>query len=194
MMEILQGPIPQRMIQRSRWHTRVHCWFHTTTCENTLYLINVSFPSQKAEVFPPWASRLERVLQGRALRESQVQTIKGELSCSVSPQVTRWLPQTTRFSFYLCSLQKYLLSQGTEHHQFFHLLENMLEYEPSKRLSLSSALCHPFFLHHPGRSQVWRNSCDMSRWPWPSEDHTSVFACFSFSYTSCTFYISIRRH
>ncbi|XP_053183167.1 dual specificity protein kinase CLK2b [Scomber japonicus] len=62
-------------------------------------------------------------------------------------------------------LRKYLLSQGTEHHQFFHLLEMMLEYEPSKRTSLSSALRHPFFLplDHPGKSQLWRNSCDMSR-------------------------------
>ena len=92
MMEILQGPIPQRMIQRSRWRTPVHCWSYTNTRENTLCLTHVSFPSQKAEVFPPWAPRLERVLQGRALRESQVQTTKGELRCKVSPRVTRWLP------------------------------------------------------------------------------------------------------
>ncbi|KAF7663618.1 hypothetical protein LDENG_00205380 [Lucifuga dentata] len=62
-------------------------------------------------------------------------------------------------------LKKYLLSHGAEHHQFFDLLEKMLEYEPSKRISLSSALSHPFFLPliHPRRSQVCRNSCDMSR-------------------------------
>uniref|UniRef100_A0A672GIX7 dual-specificity kinase n=1 Tax=Salarias fasciatus TaxID=181472 RepID=A0A672GIX7_SALFA len=31
------------------------------------------------------------------------------------------------------------------HHQFFDLLERMLEYEPSKRIPLGSALQHPFF-------------------------------------------------
>ncbi|KAG7237587.1 hypothetical protein INR49_032151 [Caranx melampygus] len=46
-------------------------------------------------------------------------------------------------------LRKYLLSHGTEHHLFFDLLEKMLEYEPSKRISLSSALRHPFFLYQP---------------------------------------------
>uniref|UniRef100_A0A8C7J4U1 dual-specificity kinase n=1 Tax=Oncorhynchus kisutch TaxID=8019 RepID=A0A8C7J4U1_ONCKI len=43
-------------------------------------------------------------------------------------------------------LWRYRLSEAKEHHQFFDLLEKMLEYEPSKRLSLSSALLHPFFL------------------------------------------------
>lgn len=62
-------------------------------------------------------------------------------------------------------LQKYLLSHGTEHHQFFDLMEKMLEYEPLKRIPLPSALEHPFFmpLHHLGRTQIWRNSWDMSR-------------------------------
>lgn len=62
-------------------------------------------------------------------------------------------------------LRKYLLSHGTEHHQLFDLLDRMLGYEPSTRISLSTALRHPFFLplHQPGRSKVWRNSCDMSR-------------------------------
>ncbi|KAG7475811.1 dual specificity protein kinase CLK2-like [Solea senegalensis] len=61
-------------------------------------------------------------------------------------------------------LRKYLLSHGMEHHQFFNLLERMLEYEPSNRISPTSALCHPFFLSvtDPGRSHSWRNSCDMS--------------------------------
>uniref|UniRef100_A0A3Q2Y438 dual-specificity kinase n=1 Tax=Hippocampus comes TaxID=109280 RepID=A0A3Q2Y438_HIPCM len=62
-------------------------------------------------------------------------------------------------------LQKYLLSQGREHHQFFDLLERMLEYEPSKRISLSSALSHPFFLQpqKSARSQTPRNSYNMGR-------------------------------
>ncbi|XP_061574392.1 dual specificity protein kinase CLK2b [Cololabis saira] len=62
-------------------------------------------------------------------------------------------------------LREYLLSHGTEHHQFFDLLERMLEYEPSKRNSLPSALEHPFFTppHHTARTQGWRNSWDMSK-------------------------------
>ncbi|XP_034030578.1 dual specificity protein kinase CLK2b [Thalassophryne amazonica] len=62
-------------------------------------------------------------------------------------------------------LRNYLLSHGTEHHQFFDLLEWMLEYEPSKRILLSSALCHPFFLplRQVGRGHAWRNSCEISR-------------------------------
>ncbi|XP_051813127.1 dual specificity protein kinase CLK2b isoform X2 [Acanthochromis polyacanthus] len=58
-------------------------------------------------------------------------------------------------------LKKYLLSHGTEHHLFFDLLEKMLEYEPSKRIRLSAALNHPFFLYQKGKNQSWRN--DASR-------------------------------
>lgn len=76
MMERIQGLIPQRMIQRSRYpaHAPSHC-------HNTLKhfdLTNLQFDSQKAEVFPPWTSRLERVLQSRTLRQIQMQTVKGE--------------------------------------------------------------------------------------------------------------------
>uniref|UniRef100_A0AAQ5Y2S7 dual-specificity kinase n=1 Tax=Amphiprion ocellaris TaxID=80972 RepID=A0AAQ5Y2S7_AMPOC len=58
-------------------------------------------------------------------------------------------------------LKKYLLSHGTEHHLFFDLLEKMLEYEPSKRIRLSSALNHPFFLYQKGKNQSWKK--DASR-------------------------------
>ncbi|XP_033837050.1 dual specificity protein kinase CLK2b [Periophthalmus magnuspinnatus] len=63
-------------------------------------------------------------------------------------------------------LQKYLSSQSSEHHQFFDLLRQLLEYEPSKRITLSSALSHPFFSslsRSQRRSHGWRNSCDLSR-------------------------------
>ncbi|KAM7420904.1 hypothetical protein PAMA_015216 [Pampus argenteus] len=103
MMERIQGPIPQRMIQRSRKQKYFH-WNESS--KNGHYV--------KAKCKP---------------------------------------------------LRTYLLSHGTEHHQFFDLLERMLEYEPSRRISLSSALCHPFFmpLHYPERMQLWRNSTNMSR-------------------------------
>lgn len=66
---------------------------------------------------------------------------------------------------FFVSMQEYLLSQGTEHRRFLNLLERMLEYDPAKRMALSPALHHPFFLplRQAGASQVWRNSCNMSR-------------------------------
>ncbi|MEQ2235863.1 Dual specificity protein kinase clk2 [Ilyodon furcidens] len=62
-------------------------------------------------------------------------------------------------------LKNYLLSHGREHHQFFDLLERMLEYDPLKRISLPAALNHPFFLLpiQAGRTQAWRNSWDKSK-------------------------------
>ncbi|XP_038140192.1 dual specificity protein kinase CLK2b isoform X2 [Cyprinodon tularosa] len=62
-------------------------------------------------------------------------------------------------------LRSYLLSHGREHHQFFDLLERMLEYDPLKRISLPAALSHPFFLlpSHAGRTQAWRNSYDKNK-------------------------------
>ncbi|XP_069551966.1 dual specificity protein kinase CLK2b isoform X1 [Brachyistius frenatus] len=108
MMERIQGPIPQRMIRKSRKQK----YFH-----------------------------------------------RGRLDWNEGSKAGRYVKSKCK------PLRKYLLSHGTEHHQFFDLLERMLEYEPSKRISLPSALHHPFFLplHHSGRSQVWRNSSDMSR-------------------------------
>ncbi|XP_035479728.1 dual specificity protein kinase CLK2-like isoform X1 [Scophthalmus maximus] len=108
MMERIQGPIPQRMIQRSR----------------------------KQKYFQ-----------------------RGRLDWNECSKAGRYVKDKCK------PLRKYLLSHGVEHHQFFNLLERMLEYEPSKRISLSSALGHPFLLPlaGPGRSQVWRNSCDRSR-------------------------------
>uniref|UniRef100_UPI0037E94F4E dual specificity protein kinase CLK2-like n=1 Tax=Semicossyphus pulcher TaxID=241346 RepID=UPI0037E94F4E len=105
MMESILGPLPQRMIQRSRKQK----YFH-----------------------------------------------RGRLDWNDSSKAGRYVKAKCK------PLSKYLLSHGTEHHHFFNLLEKMMEYEPLKRISLPSALCHPFFLY-AGRSQVWRNSCDMSR-------------------------------
>ncbi|XP_018420745.1 PREDICTED: dual specificity protein kinase CLK2 isoform X2 [Nanorana parkeri] len=42
-------------------------------------------------------------------------------------------------------LRKYMVSDSVDHRQLFHLIEGMLEYDPSKRLSLAEALKHPFF-------------------------------------------------
>ncbi|XP_071251373.1 dual specificity protein kinase CLK2b [Salvelinus alpinus] len=60
-------------------------------------------------------------------------------------------------------LWRYRLSEAKEHHQFFDLLEKMLEYEPSKRLSLSSALRHPFFLQLRRGSKAWESTRNICR-------------------------------
>nr|XP_046170687.1 dual specificity protein kinase CLK2-like [Oncorhynchus gorbuscha] len=60
-------------------------------------------------------------------------------------------------------LWRYRLSEAKEHHQFFDLLEKMLEYEPSKRLSLSSALRHPFFLPLRRGSKAWESTWNICR-------------------------------
>lgn len=64
-----------------------------------------------------------------------------------------------------------MLSQRPEHQHFINLLEKLLQYEPSKRITLSSALRHPFLVQpqqqqlQPVRSRVWRrSSCEMFRW------------------------------
>uniref|UniRef100_UPI00358F3BA5 dual specificity protein kinase CLK2-like isoform X7 n=1 Tax=Myxine glutinosa TaxID=7769 RepID=UPI00358F3BA5 len=41
--------------------------------------------------------------------------------------------------------KRYALSDDVAHQQLFDLLEKMLEYEPSRRLTLGEALKHPFF-------------------------------------------------
>ncbi|KYO27790.1 dual specificity protein kinase CLK2 isoform C [Alligator mississippiensis] len=42
-------------------------------------------------------------------------------------------------------LRRYLTSEAEDHHRLFDLIESMLEYEPSKRITLAEALKHPFF-------------------------------------------------
>ncbi|XP_061462516.1 dual specificity protein kinase CLK2 isoform X1 [Rhineura floridana] len=62
-------------------------------------------------------------------------------------------------------LRRYLASEAEEHHQLFDLIEGMLEYEPSKRLTLAEALKHPFFdalKLQPG-PKPWDSSRDISR-------------------------------
>ncbi|XP_034943238.1 dual specificity protein kinase CLK2 isoform X2 [Chelonus insularis] len=42
-------------------------------------------------------------------------------------------------------LHRYMLSEEEEHRQLFDLIQRMLEYEPSYRITLKDALQHPFF-------------------------------------------------
>jgi CDC-like kinase len=41
--------------------------------------------------------------------------------------------------------QQYMTAQSADHEQLFDLVQKMLEYDPTKRLSLDQALRHPFF-------------------------------------------------
>lgn len=43
------------------------------------------------------------------------------------------------------SFQHYIRDKGIQHLQLFDLIEKMLEYEPSSRITLSESLSHPFF-------------------------------------------------
>uniref|UniRef100_A0A8C4KU87 dual-specificity kinase n=1 Tax=Equus asinus asinus TaxID=83772 RepID=A0A8C4KU87_EQUAS len=42
-------------------------------------------------------------------------------------------------------LKEFMLSQDAEHELLFDLIEQMLEYDPAKRITLKEALKHPFF-------------------------------------------------
>ncbi|XP_068611450.1 dual specificity protein kinase CLK2-like isoform X1 [Brachionichthys hirsutus] len=105
--------------------------------------------------------RIQGAIPPRMIQRSRKQKYfhRGRLDWNECSKAGRYVKAKCR------PLRKYLLSQGTEHHQFFNLLERMLEYEPSKRIPLSSALGDPFFLplSHRGRAREWRNSWDASR-------------------------------
>ncbi|XP_061802071.2 dual specificity protein kinase CLK2b isoform X5 [Nerophis lumbriciformis] len=60
-------------------------------------------------------------------------------------------------------LRECIRSRAEEHQQFLDLLEKMLEYEPSQRISLSRALRHPFLApaQQPPRSAVGSESPDL---------------------------------
>lgn len=44
-----------------------------------------------------------------------------------------------------CFLQQYLVSCSSDHEQLFDLIERMLEYDVTKRITLDEAIKHPFF-------------------------------------------------
>lgn len=43
------------------------------------------------------------------------------------------------------SFQRYILSEEDDHRQLFDLIQQMLIYDPSQRITLKDSLNHPFF-------------------------------------------------
>ncbi|KAL0106161.1 hypothetical protein PUN28_016113 [Cardiocondyla obscurior] len=51
-------------------------------------------------------------------------------------------------------LHRYMLSDDEDHRQLFDLVQRMLEYEPSQRITLKDALTHPFFDSLPAAQRL----------------------------------------
>ncbi|XP_057332228.1 dual specificity protein kinase CLK2 isoform X5 [Microplitis mediator] len=51
-------------------------------------------------------------------------------------------------------LHRYMLSEEEEHRQLFDLIQRMLDYEPSERITLKDALLHPFFDALPASQRI----------------------------------------
>lgn len=45
--------------------------------------------------------------------------------------------------------QRYMQSNDAEHRELFDLVQRMLEYEPSQRITLAESLKHPYFERLP---------------------------------------------
>ncbi|KAJ8354862.1 hypothetical protein SKAU_G00224290 [Synaphobranchus kaupii] len=113
---------------------------------------------------------MERVLgpiPSRMIRKTRKQKYfyHGRLDWDESSSAGRYVRDNCK------PLRRYLLSEAEEHHQLFDLIESMLEYEPSKRITLATALRHPFFCPlqeggsggDPGSSKSWEGNRDISR-------------------------------
>jgi CDC-like kinase len=55
-------------------------------------------------------------------------------------------------------LHRYVLSEIPDHLQLFDLIRRMLDYDPSTRITLDKALCHPFFTKLPPLQRLHERS------------------------------------
>lgn len=191
MMERILGPVPSRMIRKTRWEKRtqnVQKCLHTRNCivyvmlENNMYTLeHVShwslYPFRKQKYF--YRGRLdwdESSSAGKYVRENckplRVRAMTNDWKMISKPEsVFCFAVPLWKVFFLISSLyhQRYLLSEAEEHHQLFDLIESMLEYEPSKRLVLADSLKHPFFenvgVDEATGSKNWEGNRDISRWP-----------------------------
>ncbi|XP_035285468.1 dual specificity protein kinase CLK2 [Anguilla anguilla] len=109
---------------------------------------------------------MERILgpvPSKMIRKTRKQKYfyRGRLDWDESSSAGRYVRENCK------PLRRYLLSEAEEHHQLFDLIESMLEYEPSKRLTMAAALRHPFFEAGNGGdasgSKSWEGNRDISR-------------------------------
>ncbi|XP_062867034.1 dual specificity protein kinase CLK2 isoform X2 [Trichomycterus rosablanca] len=110
---------------------------------------------------------MERILgpvPSRMIRKTRKQKYfyRGRLDWDESSSAGRYVRENCK------PLRRYILSEAEEHHRLFDLIEAMLEYEPSRRITMSAALRHPFFQspvtasdQTPGKS--WEANRDISR-------------------------------
>lgn len=188
MMERILGPVPSRMIRKTRWEK--NCEFYLRLlfllhvgCQKTFLMIPTRcFSLRKQKYF--YRGRLdwdESSSAGKYVRENcKPLRVSGISAKTVQRWSNRavwpfWLTYLFRFHrlvscrLFLFSInQRYLLSEAEEHHQLFDLIESMLEYEPSKRLTLADSLKHPFFENsssgEAAGSKNWEGNRDISRW------------------------------
>lgn len=85
--------------------------------------------------------RIHGPVPSRMIRKTRKQKYfyRGRLDWDESTSAGRYVRENCR------PLRRYMLCESEDHHQFFDLLEGLLEYEPEQRLSLSAGLRHPFF-------------------------------------------------
>ncbi|KAJ8335036.1 hypothetical protein SKAU_G00406750 [Synaphobranchus kaupii] len=109
---------------------------------------------------------MERILgpvPSKMIRKTRKQKYfyRGRLDWDESSSAGRYVRENCK------PLRRYLLSEAEDHHQLFDLIESMLEYEPSKRLTLAASVRHPFFESgsggDPSGSKSWEGNRDISR-------------------------------
>uniref|UniRef100_A0AAY5ECV5 dual-specificity kinase n=1 Tax=Electrophorus electricus TaxID=8005 RepID=A0AAY5ECV5_ELEEL len=85
--------------------------------------------------------RVQGPIPSKMIRKTRKQKYfyRGRLDWNENSSAGRYVRENCK------PLRRYVLSEVSDHHQLFDLLDGMLEFEPEQRLSLSSCLHHAFF-------------------------------------------------
>ncbi|XP_067879017.1 dual specificity protein kinase CLK2 isoform X2 [Heterodontus francisci] len=108
---------------------------------------------------------MERILgpiPARMIRKTRKQKYfyHGRLDWDESSSAGRYVRENCK------PLKRYMIAESEEHCQLFDLIERMLEYEPSKRITLADSLRHPFFdclKTEQKNTKAWDSNRDISR-------------------------------
>ncbi|XP_059499071.1 dual specificity protein kinase CLK2 isoform X1 [Stegostoma tigrinum] len=108
---------------------------------------------------------MERILgpiPARMIRKTRKQKYfyRGRLDWDESSSAGRYVRDNCK------PLKRYMIAESEEHCQLFDLIERMLEYEPSKRITLAECLQHPFFdclKTEQKNTKGWDSNRDISR-------------------------------